>query len=309
MAAVIQANKLNKSFRFGKIKAVTNLDLEVKEGEVYGFLGRNGSGKTTTINLLMGLLRQNSGEAYLLGCSSKELSKAVLEQIGFVSEGINMPNIKVGKLIKTIAGFYPTWDDKYATELLSEFKLPENMKVKALSRGMNLKLKLLLALSYRPKLLILDEPFSGIDAVAKQDFMDNMVETLNRTKTTMLFSSHEIEDVERLADRIGIIENGTIALNSSVESLKSSFRRIKCVINEDIKVIPVTEVISVKKASGITEFIVSRNPDEAIAGLVAAGAKDIEPAGMDLREIFIAYERYLECKNTAPLKSNNGEKI
>jgi len=223
---VIETHGLTR--RFGRLEAVHGLDLAVPQGAVYALLGPNGAGKSTTIKMLMNLLLPTGGEARVLGADSRQLSPRELERIGYVADGMELPEwMSVRQFLDYCRVFYPRWDDALEKKLLRAFELPPERKLKHLSRGMKMKAALIGALAYHPELLILDEPFSGLDPVVRDDFISGLIETSAQGNWTIFISSHDIEDIERLADWVGVIENGRLRFAEELESLQRRFRRIE----------------------------------------------------------------------------------
>ncbi len=199
MNSVITTQNLTR--RYGEVAAVSGLTLTVPEGSIYAFLGANGAGKTTTIKTLMNILTPSSGSARVLGVNSTLLGPKEFAQIGYVSENQRLPEwMTVEQLINFCRPMYPTWDPAFCTKLLEEFDLPLDRKLKHLSRGMKMKAALLTSLAYRPRLLVLDEPFSGLDPLVRDEVIRGMLELTEQENWTVLISSHDIDEVERLAD-------------------------------------------------------------------------------------------------------------
>ncbi len=223
---VIETHGLTR--RFGRLEAVHGLDLTVPQGAVYALLGPNGAGKSTTIKMLMNLLQPTAGGAKVLGADSRKLSPKELRRIGYVADGMELPEwMTVQQFLDYCRPFYPTWDTALEKKLLRDFELPADRKLKHLSRGMKMKAALMAALAYHPELLVLDEPFSGLDPVVRDDFIRGLIETSAQGEWTIFISSHDIEDIERLADWIGVIENGKLRFAEELESLQRRFRRIE----------------------------------------------------------------------------------
>jgi ABC-2 type transport system ATP-binding protein len=218
----------NLARRFGRTEAIHDLSLTVPKGSVFALLGPNGAGKTTTIKILMNLIPPTSGRATVLGVDSTRIGPKERAQIGYVSENQTLPLwMSVRQLLDYCRPFYPTWDRGFERTLLAQFDLPEDRKLKDLSRGMLMKVALLSALSYRPKLLVLDEPFSGLDPLVRDEFVQGILEASELGNWTVFISSHDIDEVERLADYVGVIDSGRSKLNESAESLLMRFRRIE----------------------------------------------------------------------------------
>ena len=218
----------NLTRRFGRTDAVVDFSLSVPTGGIFALLGPNGAGKTTTIKILMNLISPTSGRASVLGVDSTRIGPKERAQIGYVAENQDLPLwMSVRQLLDYCRPFYPSWDRDLERALLVQFDLPEDRKLKNLSRGMLMKVALMSALSYRPKLLVLDEPFSGLDPLVRDEFVQGILEASEFGNWTVFISSHDIEEVERLADHVGVIDGGRTKLNESAESLLMRFRRIE----------------------------------------------------------------------------------
>jgi ABC-2 type transport system ATP-binding protein len=205
-----------------------DLTLSVPRGSLFALLGANGAGKTTLLKVLVNLLRPSKGAATVLGVDSRRLGECELTQIGYVSENQRQPDwMTVRQLLDYCRPFYPTWDLALEAKLLAEFALPTDRPLKALSRGMGMKAVLLASLAYRPKLLVLDEPFSGLDPVVRDDVTQGLLAAVQLCETTAIISSHDIEEVERLADHVALLEAGRLRLAEPTDELLGRFRRIE----------------------------------------------------------------------------------
>lgn len=219
--------------RFGKKLAVADLDLTCPRGEILGLLGPNGAGKSTTIRMLVGLTEPDSGDIEILGTNTKHRTVAVKRCIGYVPELHNMYRwMSIGELIRFVSAFYPAWDRSLCDDLLEMFELSCASKVRNLSKGMTAKLGLLLAMSPTPELLVLDEPTSGLDPLVREDFLDGVLRANSRSEQTILFSSHHVDDVERLADRIGIIYEGELLLCESTDAISSLVKQVRATLTD-----------------------------------------------------------------------------
>jgi ABC-2 type transport system ATP-binding protein len=214
---------------YGRLRAVDGLDLSVRSGEIFGFLGRNGAGKTTTIRMLMGLIRPDAGQIALLGDARRPLTVAQKRLIGYVAQEQHFyPWMSAAQLGRFVRGFYPQqWDDLEFDRLLGAFDLPPERKVGELSHGMRVKLALAIAIAPRPPLLILDEPTAGLDPVARREFLEIIQDHARAAGQTVFFSSHLIDEVERVADRVGIIDHGRAIYEGDLASLRASVRGLK----------------------------------------------------------------------------------
>ena len=295
MNAIIETHELTR--RFGKTTAVRNLSLQVPEGSVFAFLGPNGAGKTTVIKMMMNMIRPTSGEARVLGTDSLRLGPAQLARIGYVSENQEMLEwMTVQQLIDYCRPMYPTWDPDLCRELIRQFELPLNRKIKTFSRGMKVKASLLSSLSYRPELVILDEPFTGLDALVRDEFIKGLLELSGRSQWTILVASHDIDEVERLADWVGVIDKGEKRLCEPTTSLQARFRQCEVTLEQD-RELPETlpdSWLLAEKVGQVVRFVECRyqeiNSNEIIRGGLP-GIKDLTVRPMSLKAIFLTLAR------------------
>lgn len=230
--AAIRIERVSK--RYGETIAVDKLNLTVRQGQTFGLLGPNGAGKTTTIRMLAGLAEPDAGNIEILQQSTVHRTVSLKRRIGFVPEKHHIyPWMRVRELIRFAAALYPSWDDKLCDELLQLFELPSNKKIRHLSKGMTAKLGLLVALSPRPEVLLLDEPTSGLDPLIRDEFLEGILATQSRQKgRAMLFSSHQIEDVARIADVVGIMDKGRLVLIEDVATIHDRVKLMRAVIGD-----------------------------------------------------------------------------
>jgi len=289
---MIEIHDLHKRFR--KTEAVSGLTLNVPEGQVTAFLGPNGAGKSTTIKCLLNLHRPDSGSATLLGIDSRKLGPQQFAQIGYVSENMELPLwMTVRQFLDYCRPLYPLWDKAFEAKLMTQFDLPPQTKLKDLSRGMRMKAALLSSLAYRPKLVMLDEPFSGLDPLVRDEFIRGLLELTEQEGWTVFVSSHDIEEVQRLADRIAIINSGKLALNESSESLQARFRAVEVVLPDGEGApgnVP-AGWMHLEQAGRTMRFFDSQFCGAEGVKEVFPTASHIEVRAMSLREIFIALAR------------------
>ena len=220
---VIRVTDLTR--RFGARTALASVSLSLSRGGVYGLIGANGAGKTTLIKHLLGLLRAESGSVRVFGLDPVADPVAVLSRIGYLSEENDLPGwMRVDELIRYSRAFYPAWDDAYAEELRRAFALDPTAKVKNLSKGQRARAGLLIALAYRPELLVLDEPSSGLDPIVRRDILGAVIRTIADEGRTVLFSSHLLEEVEQVADHVTMISQGRILLSGPLAAIRESHR-------------------------------------------------------------------------------------
>ena len=209
------------------------ISLKVPRGCIYGLLGRNGSGKTTIIRILLGLEPPTRGRTALLGRDSTRLSAQAHGRIGYVAEGHNLiQSYKVRRLVSLCKGLSVHWDEAFFSHLMETFRLPMDRKVKELSTGMRAELNLALAMAIEPELLILDDPTLGLDTVARRQFLELAIDLIQKQNRTILFSSHILSDVERIADRIGVIVAGRLVIDCELEDLKSRVKRLQVLFSD-----------------------------------------------------------------------------
>jgi ABC-2 type transport system ATP-binding protein len=291
---VIETNQLAKSFA-GKA-ALQGLDLQVPRGSIFGFLGRNGAGKTTTIRTLMGLLRADGGTAQVLGIAitGADQGAAMRRRIGFVTEDKELyPYMTVEQIIRFTRGFFPQWRDELAARYLEMFDLPVKQKIPALSKGMRSKLMLLLAISRGAELLILDEPTDGLDPAATEDVLRELVAIAASTETTMFFSSHQLTEVELIADHIGIIDHGRMIAAGCLDDMKANYQRLQVVLADGVKAPArwVEGVESVRQEGRVVSLLVSRNADAIEEQARAMPGATVERYPVTLKEIFLEHVR------------------
>lgn len=220
---MIEVSELTR--RFGSKMALADVSLTLPRGAVYGLVGANGAGKTTLIKHILGLLRAESGSVRVFGIDPVANPVAVLSRIGYLSEENDLPGwMRVEELIRYSRAFYPGWDDAYAEELRQTFALDPAAKIKTLSKGQKARTGLLIALAYRPELLVLDEPSSGLDPIVRRDILGAVIRTTAQEGRTVLFSSHLLDEVEQVADHVTMISAGRIVLSATLSEIKESHR-------------------------------------------------------------------------------------
>jgi len=293
--------------RFRQLEAVHSLDLTVPAGSVYALLGPNGAGKSTTIKMLMNLLRPTGGSARVLGVDSLQLSPAEFSRIGYVAETIDLPEwMTVGQFLNYCRPFYKKWDVELEKTLLQKFDLPPARKIKHLSRGMRMKTLLLSVLAYRPDLLVLDEPFSGLDPVVRDDFIRGVLEVSSLGNWTVFVSSHDIEEVERLADWVGLIDQGKLKLAEKLDSLQQRFRRIEVTRTNGNASSPKKPVhwLGWEEAGTLTRFIETQyksgETEKLCADIFPGAAINAQP--LPLREIYLSLARGDSQKPSSALR-------
>ena len=295
MNTVIETRGLTRRFR--KTVAVKDLSLEVPDGSIFALLGPNGAGKTTLIKMVMNMVRPSSGKATILGTDSLRLGPPQLERIGYVSENQELPEwMTVQQLIDYCRPFYPAWDDDLCRRLIHQFNLPLARKLKTFSRGMKVKAALLSSLSYRPELMILDEPFTGLDALVRDELIGGLLEVTDQKERTIFIASHDIDEVERLADWVGVIHKGEMQMSEPAASLRARFRQCEVTLEQGQELpekLPETWLLT-ERAGQVFRFVDSGFRNGAGAESlqeIFPGIKDLTVRPMSLKEIFLALAR------------------
>jgi ABC-2 type transport system ATP-binding protein len=223
MTAAIETVDLAR--RFGRVTALDGLNLQVHAGSIFALVGPNGAGKTTAIKILLNLIRPTRGSATVLGTDSRRLGPPELARIGYVSENQQLPDwMTPEQLIAYVRPFYPTWDAKLCQKLQNDLALDTRTPLRSLSRGTRMKAALLISLAYRPELIILDEPFTGLDPLVRDELIRALLELTGEHRWTTLIASHDIDEVERLADAIAFIDSGRVVFTDSVQALIEKHR-------------------------------------------------------------------------------------
>jgi len=286
---IIETRGLSKAYK--SVIAIENLDLAVPEGRISGFLGPNGSGKTTTIKILLGLVRPTAGEAFVFDTPATDESSGpdIRRRVGYVSEDKRLYPYMTGEQILDFARpLFPRWNRERERRLLAAFNLPRRQKIKTFSKGMRSKLALILALARQPDLLILDEPSEGLDPSAAEQMLQAIVQSA-ADGCTVFFSSHQISEVERVADDVFIMCDGRLAHRGSLEDLRQNFRRMHFAF---IGLAPVEEMrldgVRNAHADGhVLSLVANRNIDEITRRARALGAISVDVQSISLRELFL----------------------
>jgi ABC-2 type transport system ATP-binding protein len=280
----------NLTHRFGRKVALNDVTLHAERGRVFGLVGENGAGKTTLMKHLLGSLSPDSGEVRVVGFDPTANPPAVLSRIGYLSEDRDLPRwMRIKELMRYTQAFYPDWDVEYAERLREQFHLAPDAKVRHLSRGEQARAGLLVALAHRPELLLLDEPSSGLDAVARRDILAVVVRSVAEEGRTVVFSSHLLEEVERVADDVAMIHEGKVALFTSMDELKATHQRMVVEFAEKRDEFPaVSGVLEVQGEGREWAAICHGEAVATRAALERVGARILEETVPTLDAIFIA---------------------
>jgi ABC-2 type transport system ATP-binding protein len=290
MTSAIRTQNLVK--RYGRVPVLDGLDLDVPTGSIYGLAGPNGAGKTTAINLLLNLLRPTAGRSEVLAVDSRDLEPRHFAEIGYVSENQEMPRwMTVGYYLRYLSSFYPNWDRALEAELVRQMQLPLDRKLKHLSRGMRMKAALASSLAYRPKLIVLDEPFTGLDALVRDEVIEGLL--ARAEGTTVLISSHDLAEIESFASHAGYLDRGRLQFSEELERLSARFREVVLTF-ENAAGLPrewPAEWLEGEKAGAVVRFVDSSFDGERTKERVRAlfpECRDMAVNGMPLRNIFVA---------------------
>ena len=287
---VIEASDLRKNY--DEVEALRGLSLQVPAGSIYGFLGRNGAGKTTTIKVLLGMARPTSGSARVFGVAADapEASVDIRRRIGFVSDDKDLYDyMTVEEMIRFTAAFFPRWRADLEQRYLRSFELPLTRKIKALSRGTRTKLALLLALCRGAELLILDEPTSGLDPAMTEEVLRALVAHVASEEMTVFFSSHQIAEVDQIADRVAIIDRGRAVVTGALDDLRENFRRIQLVFDNDAPetVFRAPGVERVRRKGRVLTVLSSAGAERIVDEARALNPVSVDVVPVTLKEIFL----------------------
>jgi ABC-2 type transport system ATP-binding protein len=289
MQPAISTDFLTKTY--GQVNAVRELNLNVPRGAIYGFLGRNGAGKTTTIKMLLGLARPTSGSARVLGMNTETDRIAIFQRTAFVSEKKTLyPLLTPNELVRFSRGFYPTWDDAAVEKYSHLLEIPMTQRFDKLSNGNQTKVFLLLALAQGADLLILDEPTTALDPLTADEFLRVLAASAMERGCTVFFSSHQLEEVERIAEYVGVMDLGKLMLESRLDDIKSEFRLIIAVGNSLPRQTS-PQVLSVRSEGNCCRYFVTQDADGFAAKLTQNGATVTQVVSLGLREIFLQLVR------------------
>ncbi|QDT54708.1 ABC transporter ATP-binding protein YtrB [Caulifigura coniformis] len=284
---IVELHRITR--HFGRKVALDDVSLTIPRGGVFGLIGGNGAGKTTLIKHVLGLFKAQSGTVRVFGLDPIENAVGVLGRIGYLSEERDLPDwMRVSELIRYTQAFYPAWDPRYAEELREAFDLDPLTKVRNLSRGQRARAGLLVALAHRPDLLVLDEPSSGLDPVVRRDILGAIIRTIAEEGRTVLFSSHLLDEVERVADRVAMIHQGRILMSASMDEIHDTHRRVTLRFEGPLPAAP--SLVGSLSASGQGAewtYLCGGESLQLRRAAEALGAKVVDEAALSLDEVFL----------------------
>jgi ABC-2 type transport system ATP-binding protein len=283
----------NISRSFDGPPVVDKLSFSVKPGSIYGFLGRNGSGKTTTIRMLAGLIKPASGEVRVMGNDPFTVGAAERQWLGYMSEKAVIPSYTtVGAALKLGRSLYPTWNSTLVDTLLAKYNLSQKKRFVTLSQGNQRLLSFIMAIAPRPKVLLLDEPAANLDVVARREILDDILELIRDCGCTVLFSTHVLSDVERVADEIGILAKGGLRINEPLDSLKDSIRQARFYgFKNGVPTDEVPESLRTDRGKGEITMTLRTNSRITPETLADRWSCQHESRTLNLEDIFIEFSR------------------
>lgn len=271
------------SMRFGKNEVLDGIDMEVPAGAVYALLGRNGVGKSTLLQIALGLLRQTSGEISVLGLDPQRNSSELLERVGYIPERLPLYDwMTVGEILRFTAAQYKRWSHEEEARLVSKFRLSRDKKIRELSRGTLALLALVLAMSHDPELVLLDECTSGMDAIHRTEFDRTVIETLQEARRTVVFASHQIRELEFLCDWVGIIDGGKLVVQMPVDDLKASVKTLRIRSDDSPGRFP----LELKRQQIGREWLITVRAVDQLSTATLAGVDEV--IDLSLEQIFVA---------------------
>jgi ABC-2 type transport system ATP-binding protein len=291
MTAVIHTERLTKYY--GTKCVVNRLNLHIERGQVYGFLGRNGAGKSTTIKMLTGMVQPDCGAIEMLGENVADMNAATRARIAYIAEGHPLYNwMTVGEAVRFTRSFYPLWNATLVEQILDHFELSRRQKLRRLSNGQRAQVSLALAVAPEPELLILDDPTLGLDTVVRRDFLESLIQIIHREGRTIFFSSHMLGDVERVADRIGIMVDGVLRVDCPTDQFRESVKKL---VLEFTGAVPENftcpGLVNSWTASSRLELILVGYDEVQRAAVESLDPRNIEVVDLNLEEAFIEYTR------------------
>ena len=281
--------------KFGRHDALRGFSFNVPEGSAYALIGANGAGKTTTIKVLMNIIEPTQGCATVFGKDSRKISPQELCRIGYVSENQDMPErLTVSEYLAYLRPFYPTWDRDLEASITRQLRLPHDRRIGHLSHGMRMKMALACALPFRPELLVLDEPFSGLDPLVREEFMEQLLQQAG--EMTVLISSHELGEIDGVATHVGFLDEGTLLFEESMTDLTGRFREVRITTDREARFPGGAPAhwLDVRVSGNLMTFVDTQFSDDGLRShveVLVRGVRHIDAQPMPLRSIFVTLAR------------------
>lgn len=290
MSSAIRTEHLGKSFR--RVEAICDMSLDVPEGAIYALVGPNGAGKTTAIKIMMNIFAASTGRAEVLGTDSRRIAGNAFTTIGYVSENQKLPDwMRVDAFLDYLRPFYPGWDKNLEDHLVKQFQIPPERKLDKLSRGMRMKAALVSSLAFHPKLIVLDEPFGGLDPLVRDELIEGLLE--RAPETTIFISSHDLAEIENLVSHVGYLDGGHLIFSEEMSVLAERFREVEVALEGPAQLggnLP-KSWMQISAAAAMVRFVESRFDPERTSSEIRSrftGVRDIAFTPMTLRSIFLA---------------------
>jgi ABC-2 type transport system ATP-binding protein len=284
--AAVEFSGVTKRYKFFTLD---HIDLKLPTGYIMGFVGANGAGKSTTLRILMGLVHQDAGSVNVLGHAMPENQATAKQDIGFVSEDMRLYGAATLEWhMRFVRSIYPRWDNGYANDLLRRFDLKGQQKIKGMSHGQRVKAALMLSLARRPRLLVLDEPTTGLDPIARREVLGELMAVLGDEERTVLFSSHNTLEVEQISDQVTFIDRGRILESSDKETFLDRWRRLRLVLPPNTRLPGLPGIVKVDGSSRLPVITTNRFEPAMMAACTEVGVSVQAVDAMTLEEIFIA---------------------
>jgi ABC-2 type transport system ATP-binding protein len=298
---IVETHGLTKAYR--RLEAVHGVNLRIEEGSAFALIGPNGAGKTTLLQLLVNLLQPSAGTANVLGVDSRRLRASELARIGYVSEATQLPGrLTVAQFFDYLRPFYATWDRVLESDLRERMQLPVDREIRKLSHGERMKTALASTLSFRPKLLVLDEPLTGLDPLARDELMEGLLHQAG--ETTVVLSSHELAEIEHAVTHVGFLDSGSLRFQESSTDLAARVREVRVLLEGEAAVPARTPEtwLDVRAAGNVLTFVETRYSEPTLGEQVracVAGVRRIDAEHLPLRAIFVALARAARSRPTA----------
>jgi ABC-2 type transport system ATP-binding protein len=289
--SIVEFNNIHRAYK-QREQVLNGVSFSVGQGEVVGLLGKNGAGKTTLIRIAMGMLEAQQGSVRIFGSDPRENPIEIKRRVGYVSEDQILPAfLRVRDVIDIHRGLFSTWDEELERELRERFQVPMNSKIKTLSKGQARQVALLCAVAHRPELLLLDEPAGGLDPAARREFLETSIQLLNETGSTILFSSHYMSDVERLAGRVVMLDDGRVLIDSLLDDLREQYALVLVPHRPDAgrdRLLALDDCVGVRRRHDALHAIFQLDPEESRALLQRElGLTELRCSSVALEEMFI----------------------